>query len=271
MFPTDKSKQYPYLTAYLNYLSRRRFPVAGGIPASAVAWVAAVAGSVLLVFGPMVHIAPWLLIAVPAIPITYFATRPKRAKTPEQEKSDRAKAVGSGLLEMIRRRRLHRDLDPASLAVLEECARFWSQATGALQSQYWSSDLLPLEYRSVRDQALSAVESSMEDVMILYENQVPDRIDGRPPMDYVEEALETYVFKQPTVVAMPPAAFAPARDIAEKLRALSDEAERVSIEVVSDPTIFAQAKPGRALDVTLSELRQIRIAEQELRQDLEQR
>lgn len=274
MFPTDKSKQFPFLSTYLNHLGRRRAVTISVAPLSL--WVGLVAAEAGILFVPSALHLSWLANLILTIAATasvcavgaHVYNKTKHVPTPEEERALLARNVGKGLQEMIRLRRLHRDLDPASLAVLEECARFWARASQAFESPYWTSEYLPIEYRVVRDQALVAVETSMADVMILYQNHVPENVSGRAPMDYVEEALETYVFKKPTTFTAPPAAFGPAREIAEKLRALAEEAERVSLEVASDPTIFAQAKPGRALDVTLGELRQIREAEAELRQHI---
>ena len=65
-----------------------------------------------------------------------------------------------------------------------------------------------------------------------------------------------------------PAAFAPVREIAEKLRALAQETERMSHEARMDVDVPPVASPTRSLDQTLSELRSIRQAEDELRENL---
>jgi hypothetical protein len=127
--------------------------------------------------------------------------------------------------------------------------------------------MVPEHYRNVRAQALQALDDSMDDVLIEFQAWVPDHVQNRETIDYVEEAIETFVGKGKRNVNFPPPAFVPVRVIADKLRSLADETERMSREARVDPEAVAATAPGRSLEQTLIELRSIQQAEEELREN----
>ncbi len=263
---TDKSRQYPHLTQYLNVASRQR--TANAVPVSSADALAigscAISGVLLALMNPL--FAPIPIVGA----FLYWTQREGRSRDKEkmsegERRRLEARPVVESLQSMIANRRLHRDLDTASLLVLEECARHWSRARATLASPFWTSPDLPVHYRTARETALGAVEGAMDEAMLLYRDYVPEQVGRRPAMDYVEEALEDFVFKGPRAAAPVPGALEPARQIAEKLRTLAAEAERAAQEAGN---AIPQAAPGSALDLSLGELRTIRQAEDELRQNL---
>lgn len=214
----------------------------------------------------------WLVLAAAVLaPLALFPVvrnYKRQQQSPEAARREEVREVGLRMREMIEQRRLHRDIDPGSLTLLEESARCWSRAHAAFESPYWTSTTLPLDYQAARDKARSAADESMGDILLLYRNHVPERVGSRPAMDYVDEALENFVFKGRTDSRMPPPAFHTARHVAEKLKSLADEAEALGQDGVRDASIPAPPVVGHSLEAALCELRTIREAEEELRQDL---
>jgi len=268
MFPTNKAKQYPYLAEFLNYVARQHPPIQAP---SGLSVLAMGIGAICFTLGAWGVPGQVLLMLFGALAVgagLFMQHRKPPELTPEHRRKLAAREVGIRMRQMIDQRRLHRDIDEGSLVLLEESARCWNRAHAALGSAYWTSDNLPVTYVAARRQALAAVDDAMDDILLLYQNHVPDQVTSRPAVDYVEEALETFVFKGKTSHRMPPPAFDAAREIAEKLRMLAEEAERLGQQGARQAGLPDVQIPGRSLDVALSELRTIRQAEEELRQDL---
>ncbi|AIE84165.1 hypothetical protein [Fimbriimonas ginsengisoli] len=267
MFFEDPSKRYPNLVQALNVLGRRRFLleedratnviVLSSVAAFFGGW--ALSGSVLW---PLFAGCVVLLIG------SIFKSRSRKPPPVVDERAIEATEIAKRMGMMLTKRRLHRDLDEGSLMLLEECARHWARARAALEGPFWTAGQVPAHYQSVRTLALSALDQSMDEVMLHYRDWVPDEVPNRHALDYVDEALEQFTMKGSKRANFPPAAFGPVRVIADKLRHLGDEAESLAREARVDPEVAAEVAPGRSLDQTLSELRQIREAEDELRQNL---
>lgn len=263
-----KARQYPNLVAYLHHIVRQPAPTMGRLPLSAAigltsVWGAFTAGAILMQ-------QPGL--ALPAALLTFglgtLLTRGNKAQpTPRDLRRDEAREVGLRMQRCLELRRLHRDLDENSLFLLEECARHWARVYGVFGSGFWSDPTLANTYATARQQALAAADEGMEDVLILYGPILPSEVNGRQAIDYVEEALENYVFRGQAPASHPPTAFHHARQIAEKLRDLADEAERIASDLHRE-RISAPTATSGSLDASLGELRAIRQAEDELRQNL---
>jgi len=264
----NKARQYPNLVTYLHHVAQRKVETPAGRLSVAAGVGLASSWAAVATVGALTH-AAWL-----AIPATVVALglagamrdKPRALDAPDQLRLD-AQETATVMRECLERRRLHRDLDTASLTLLEECARHWHRVNQVFSSPFWQDGLLPVHYHAARDQALRSAEAAMDEVMVLYRPCLPSEVKGRDAMDYVEEALEQYVFRGGTQGNVPPA-FVPAREIAEKLRDLANEAERISDDLRHDPSVAAQTAPGGTLDLSLGELRAIREAEEELRQNL---
>jgi hypothetical protein len=265
----DPSRRYPYLVQALNVLGRRQFgtsvtgsPWSFFLPLLLALWVVTQASSpIATVLGSIVGVL-MLVLGVQAF-------RKSRIKPPPVDmRAIEATQVAQSMSQMLTKRRLHRDLDQGSLILLEECARHWTRARTALEGPFWTAGDVPAHYQSVRLQALTALDKSMDEVLLHYRAWIPDDVPNRHALDYVDEALEQFTLKGTKRADFIPPAFVPVREIAEKLRSLADEAERMAREVRVDPEVAAQFAPGRSLDQTLGELRQIREAEEELRQNL---
>jgi hypothetical protein len=154
------------------------------------------------------------------------------------------------------------------MLLLEECARHWCRSKDALDSGVWVSPELPEHYAKIRTLALSSLEATMEDVLLQYQVWLPDRVSDRHPLDYLDELAEKHLGKSKKAVEFPRPAFGPVREIADKLAELGDETERLATEVLLDPMVSQRLAQSRPLDETLKELRAVRQAEDELRQNL---
>jgi hypothetical protein len=118
----------------------------------------------------------------------------------------------------------------------------------------------------VRENALKAVDRSMQELLILFSTAVPESPGNWSIAEVADEVLGKSVF-----AGAPHRRFTPFHDdalrLVDQLSQMGDEAERVSRQVVSDPNLSGDSRPGQRLEDTLAELRQMRVAEDELRQD----
>jgi len=264
----DPAKKYPHLVQALNILSRRRFNPSVDVMGPVLGLGGFVVG--LVVYGGTgSFLTGFLVMAVAAVTgIVLAAKQRNKPKPPVDQRAIEATEVAKGMGLMLAKRRLHRDLDQGSLMLIEECSRQWLRAKAALDAPFWTSGQAPVQYQAFRNQALEAVEDSMDDVLLNYRNFIPEDVPNRHALDYVEEALEQFDPRRSKTGNYPSVAFGPTMEIAEKLSQLAGEAERMANEASFDPIAAAPAPPVRTLDETLSELRQIRQAEDELRQNL---
>lgn len=180
---------------------------------------------------------------------------------PTRRELDARKAADS-LRKLIESRRLHRDLDSGTLILLEESAHAWGRIHAALGSGYWANDAVPASVQTARNQVRAAADAGMEEILSMYVHHLPGDVGSRHALDYVQEALESFTGKGSRDVSGPPPVFYAARDVAEKLRILAQEAENLATR-----THIEQATGSRSeLDAALSELRLLKAAEDELRQ-----
>jgi hypothetical protein len=263
-----KARQYPHLVNYLHYASQEPAPSARGIlPLPMLAgllsfWGAFTIGGIAL----QQPIVPILATAV-TLPLGMWSARnPRPEESADSRRAREARDVAVTMRKCLDLRRLHRDLDEASLTVIEECARYWSKVRTIFDSGFWSQSDLPPAYAAARRQALEAADEGMRDVMLLYGPCLPSDVKGRGAMDYVEEALEQVVFGGPTASHLPHA-FGPAREIADRLRDVATEAEGIAGDISRERLDETFTGSG-SLRATLGELRAIRTAEDELRENL---
>jgi uncharacterized membrane protein YccC len=270
MFFTGKSKQLPYLSEYINEANARNQLSSnpdGG-------WVAAAAVLGALVFVLMRFIGgPALIGGLIMAALVMVAAdawrRYKQKKNPVDPLQRESNEIVKDLAGSLERRRLHRDLDSGGAELLEECARHWRRATDALDSPFWTSPNLPLHWQSVREQAKQAADRAMQEVIVLLADAYQPK--PRQPMwqEVIEDVAEQYLNQSPQRRSDSlPLLFEPARKIAEKLKMLAAEVEEATKEVVAEGHQVGHFTSSDAMELCLSELRTIRQAEEELRQDL---
>ena len=284
----NKASRYPNLVAFLresaeeekqiNREEVERWWTVGGILAGLGA---AVAGSPLLVWlhvlpssPPLDHLGIYPVILVAGAGAGLLGARRMISKqraaldTPERRQRIEAfKTVGS-MRQMLEHNRLHRDLSESTLVVLEETARYRGEIRALLQSTFWMRHDLPDNYQRLKEQAIKAADQAMLDAICVYRAHVPENVAQRNLLDYVDEAVETLVFSNRRHTRFAEPGFDGVFDIARKLQLLSDELQKTTHQAELDMEIPRQVIPGGLVDLTMTELRNLREAQEELRQDL---
>lgn len=270
--------QYPNLTTFL--LDRgqrmsernRRIGLIGGLSGAGLGML----GGAIGVLGgtgmiPQTSILPLVLggLVTSALAVGGFVAYDLRTRPKLDTFGKEAKLAVEKLLMSLNRKRLHRELDPAAGSLLEETALHWNRVHAALSGPFWADDNLADHWSRVKDQALGAADRAMDEIVVLLSNAL--RPDNSPAWQrIVEEVASTYLGAEvERQSANLPAGFAPARAIADKLRSLGDEVERLATKAQSESVNVYQTSGG-ALDLCLSEIRTIEQAETELRRQVGQ-
>jgi hypothetical protein len=267
----NKGEQYPHLVAYLRETERldlfKEFHQRWGrIIASAF-------------FGPIIFgvlfrsfITMFGLILISAILglTALFVMRKKKAElfTPEIESRLEAHRLFGALRKMLTLNRLHRDMSESTLTLLNEIARTRLETKQLLESPYWRQPTLPDTYCQLRDQAVTATDQAMMDAVLQFRATIPTEVSSRKPGDYVNEALETFLKVPKSYSPGGDIGFEAAFKIADKLQQMRNELEHMTVKGESETMFTPSDLPGGMLDLTMSEIRTIRQAEEELRQGL---
>lgn len=165
--------------------------------------------------------------------------------------------------------RLHRKLDPAAGMLLEECARHWARVHEALSGTFWEDKELPVHWKNVREQSLTAANRAMDDIIVMLKPILANRNPETSGQEFIHSIMESFFNVRTEIPIEPlPAHFLPARDIAQKLMLLADEVETTAQRAARDASYKDHYSSGSQIDVVLSELRAIREAETELEQDV---
>ncbi|HRJ27506.1 MAG TPA: hypothetical protein PLO61_08370 [Fimbriimonadaceae bacterium] len=184
--------------------------------------------------------------------------------------------------------KLHRELDPVAGQLLEAGAFYWKRTQDTLKTPAWQREDLPAHWKSMRDQAMEASQSAMDDLFMLLKDCTgkPDKsrkddltsafekFGALEILDAAQELLmvatgdaSQYAYRSPVL----PVVFEPAKMLAEKLRDLSNEIEsmtrEVQAKVASGPANFSSVG---TIDLLLDEMKSIQQAERELGDDQSQ-
>jgi len=204
-----------------------------------------------------------------------FASRRafKRAKSSIDRLDLEAAEANELLAEALRRGKLHRITGPITTDLLESCARNWTRVKQALDSPFWTSPNLPPHYKNVREQAGRAADRAMDEavVMLHHELEVPYRsgvADRVSLSELVEGIFGVQIPDMNAQNAPLPISYQAVKQLADKLDDLAENVEALTIEVARDPSVQSEFKADTALDMALNDLKSIRQAEDELRQNL---
>ncbi|CAN5579828.1 hypothetical protein BH11ARM1_BH11ARM1_10910 [soil metagenome] len=278
MFFSERAKGLPYLTDYLQQASDKKqgqYPVLGvaGDVIGSAGFGLAVGFSTFLFEGANSLIVPlyagamvFLMGAVNAYRIAKLKAD-KLPKTEEDQLEIQAAEVTGRMKTLLEKRRLHRDLSGDVAALLEEAATQWSRCKTALLSPYWTKDDLSPQLKNIRQQSLAAVERSMQELMVLFATSVPEQPGNWNLAEVVDEVVGKNMFagapnRRLTMF------YSEGLRVVQRLSELADESERISIELMNDPTRLSGNRPGSAIEATLAELRSLQQAEDELRENL---
>jgi hypothetical protein len=277
----DRSKQLPYLTQYIRYaadwqpshwhenVSAKTVGVGLGISLG----IGGIAQLCLAVVGLAAH---WgLALAAASVSFAVFfvgmmvaETKRAQAKDPLLAMRREAKQVAERLEDCAGRKRLHRDLSVEVATLLEEAACNWHRARTTLESPYWKSAELPTHLRAVREQSLLAVDQGMQELLVLFSTSVPAKPGNWSIGELIDEAVGQDIFATRGRVEHISPFYDQGRSVAHKLMELADQVESVSRQLAGQELVTGAPKPGSALEATLAELKQLKQAEDELRQDL---
>lgn len=270
MLFSNKGEQYPHLVAYLRETERldifKDFHQRWGR-------IIAAAFGAPIAFRMVLPILGWsealvASIVLGSIAIVIMRTKKAELYTPEIESRLEAHRLFGAMRKMLTLNRLHRDLSESSLTLLNEIARTRLETKQLLESPYWRQPTLPDTYCQLRDQAITATDQAMMDAVLQFRATIPTEIHSRRPGDYVYEAMETFFKVQKVPVAGGDIGFDGAFKIANKLQQMRSELEKMTVKGENEALFTPADIPGGMLDVTMSEIRTIRQAEEELRQGL---
>lgn len=169
--------------------------------------------------------------------------------------------------ESVSGRRLHREMVPSAAELMNEAARHYMRLHKLLNDPFWTSDKLAEHWQTSRQQALAAADQAMDEVLVLLSDAY--RADTSPGWQRVlEDIMSGYSIPDRAENNDLPRGFFAAEDITQKLRALAAEMERLSnrMQLESQTQVYG----ANALDIALSEVRSLQVAETELRQQIGQ-
>ncbi|MBS1703981.1 MAG: hypothetical protein JST12_20115 [Armatimonadetes bacterium] len=199
-----------------------------------------------------------------------FFMQQKKAElyTPELESRLEAQRLFGTLRKMLTFHRLHRDLSESSLTLMDEIARTRMETRQLLESPYWRQPALAPTYVQLREQALTACDQAMNDAVMQFKMVIPTHVESRRPGDYVSEAMEMFLKTPKPIHQESGVGFDAAFKVADKLQLMRSELEKMTLQGERDTMTTTADIPGGMLDLTMSEIRTIRQAEEELRQGL---
>jgi len=265
----------PFLRGYLEEASAQVQPTVWPALASCAGVFAGslALGWALFQWIGWVSIPVTLVVGVPGIAALIGVARAQagKARTPEAQRRLEIRRAASEMLAM-KKRRLVKRLGVPLASLLEEAARHYYRAHSALNGPFWTSPTLPSHWRILREQALASAEAGMGDLLLLAQGLMSPSKEKPSWHEEVREALDEILGKpvlSGEFVGTFPPDFEPARAIAERLRSLAEEVESATMMVLQDGSSQAVGSVG-SLDATLHELRQVRQAEDEMRQNLSQ-
>ncbi|MBV6458891.1 MAG: hypothetical protein HONBIEJF_02030 [Fimbriimonadaceae bacterium] len=290
-----KSNKLPNFGAYLDYALRTTVPKRKGLPN--IAGFLAFAGMITgFYFGvdQIFSLIPTILLTVfVGLPLvgsitTWIDSLMKRPRNSIEHEEVRQHGVVTDLFSRAESRKLHKELDPSAAQLLEACAYYWSAVHRSLTGPAWGSDEnLGGHYAMLRQQSLQAADQAMLEATLLCAQCVgqPQRkksedlkeafedlfdLDWEDALDNFRRVAKAesheYAHQSPNIKQV----FYPVRDIAERLKLLAQEVEKVSSEIVHSKVALPGSGAVSSIDLVLKEFQLSRQAEAELEQRLNQ-
>lgn len=282
MFFGSRSKHYPHLSEFLEYKAqemRRRqatLGIVGGVAGivaglfGALIGILAGTGAVQFSTTELVSAIVFLNVGTwAAIGGFYLAIKRRRERQqPDRAHKDEADKVSMLFAQSLARRRLHRDLDPSAGRLLEEATRNFMRIRKTLDATFWSGHDLPVHWKTVRSQALLASDQAMDEILVIFRDCL--RRGHRPSgvFEFIEGVVDELQGGRLPDSDVVPAGFDQARHIAERLKLLAAEIEKATGQVFKDEAVADDFIASTSIELCLGELKTIRRAEDELRENL---
>ena len=270
------SDKLPFLTEYIRWaVDWRRGMISGIMPTTVLTGlgISTVAGlvvsSVVGSIGTPVGLITGATLFCGYVLGSYVRAAKRSRVEPSQAQLRReAKQIAERLEAILDKKRLHRDLSMEVATLLEEAACSWHRARTALESPYWRRADLPSHLRSAREQSVSAIDQGMQEMLVMFATSVPARPGKWHWTELVDEVVGQDMLASRHRLDHISPFFDEAHAVAEKLSQMADQVEQVARRLAGEELISGAPKPGSGLEATLAELRQLKEAEDELRQDL---
>ena len=281
MFSTGRSKHYPRLGEFIErrVQASREGDAALGVVGGVVGIVAGVLGGIFGVLAGMgvVSASPQVIATIVvalnlgvwlAIGGFWLAAKRRRAERRPRRHQRQAEATLAQMHYALYRRRLHRDLDPVAGTLLEEAARIYLRLRQTLEGPFWSGRDLPEHWKTVRGQALRASDEAMDEIVVILADCLKTGRAQSGVFELVEQVVDS--IKGGTIPAADgtPSGFAQAREIAAGLGKLAGEIETATEQVVREESVAADFSSLNSIDLCLGELRTVRQADEEMRENL---
>lgn len=280
------SKKLPHFSEYIAY------ELAESKKWKRTAWTGPIAGGSLLILalaaalfgriaGPGAFLWLWVPVTVTwGLGMAALDSWLKKPRSSDERYLLELDSIVMRYAQSMNFRRLHRDLDYTAAQLLEASAFYWSKVKLQLSSPAWNSDTTPLHLRSVRQQALQAIDEAMREQMTLCLRclSLPGQKKSTDLRDVIEDALgidvdkildsirSNPVLKKGVQSDRLPEIFEPARALAERLKLLSSEIDKMTLENMQK--FQGQGSGANAsLDAAIRGLHEIQVAEGELSDD----
>jgi hypothetical protein len=236
------------LTTGIGFLILTRFPLP-------IWLVAGISGFVLLP----------LLIGLSSLWVNHLS-RPQTEEDQRRREAHDAIVFMNGALQ---RGKLHKRIDRAAAMLLDECSRHWLRVHTALSGTFWEDKDLSSHLKNIRDQSISAANRAMDDIIVMLTPVLEQRQKQTAGQEFFGDILENFLNLPVEGPIEPlPTTFLPARDIAQKLMLLADEVEETAQRAAQDASFREHFSSSTQIDQVLGELRAIKEAENELRQEI---
>lgn len=274
------SKKLPYFSEYIKHeleSSKRKRRTVWTWPILIPTAFASVLGITLLqrLMGAPLSVLLVLGCAGVALALTDQSLR--RPRNSEERFQAEFDAVIHRYVQSMNVRRLHRDLDMTAGQLLEASAYYWGKIRLQLESPTWSGDQTPLHLMTVRQQTLAAINEAMREQAMLCvrclalpgqkKTDLRDMIEDAIGID-VDKVLDGFKgvssIKGKFQSEHLPAIFDTSRQLAEKLRDLSEEIDKMTFENMQRLQSGVSSGASSSLDSALRGLQDIRIATDEL-------
>lgn len=199
----------------------------------------------------------------------FWWLRRNRPINPNKAITDEARAVRLQLKESLTHNRLHREMHPSAVALLEAAAHSWKRIQDTTAGPYWSNPDLPVHYKGVREKALTSADQAMTEVLLHLRSAIKPVGQPKTLMEGLHSVLDAIGVSVSSVPGDEPLpeGFTSATIVAKGLSELAAEIEKTSIRAVTATSSATDS--GDSIRKTLEDLRQIREAESELETELE--
>lgn len=255
-------RRYPSLAEMLTYCQQRANDQK--VVLDAFDFILIGVGTVLL-FSSFSAVGGAALVMACALIGSRFFRAMRRPVDPDAQRKRRATEIASQMNRLFKTNRLHRVIGVDSVKILEESANQWLRGRRALGGTFWQSAGLPAPYQSAHGQALRALDSTADELMSLFEYSVMEDNGKTEFPEVVEDVLDKFVFRGTRIQPMHPG-FDQARELCHQLAFLADEVENLN-QIAVDGLEIPELGARGALELSITEFRQIQKAENELRQD----